>query len=557
MPVRTTNTKAALLYTEFMGAEISKVLNGFAYDEKYLKGMWNTITLDEELDLFRRCSIELDDENASFWMGAFSFYLGSLGVMEPILKYAGSPQGVVKLTANLSKFFNDEISYKANLLSNQMATVTCEYKEGINPSIDELGNKFTKGLYSGIPSIWNSKVIEQFFIQTKSGIVDKRPKRILQLPGLIDVNEIQEANLENLTAIYQLTIPEIALPRQWGRKIGSFFQYIISGTKLIEKQDSELMQKHNELKVAYADLEDYAKNLENKVEERTAKLKETQAKLLEAEKRTLEHRITGGFAHEMRNALTGAQLEFKNAVNYQGKGKSSSQVLKEVATTLLKKITVIHDKYNIPQETIASDFIPELKTIAAISDQLANTISGVSRDIDRGLTITSQIRDYAKMSEMKKGETTVDIVKLLKDYQSQYKHEFEKYGIAYSVKGLDQIIVKADETHLHSIFSNLILNAKDALSEAIIENAEINVKVEKIDNKQIKISVSDNGPGIPEENLKEIFEPFFSTKPTTGTGLGLGIVKKFVELYKGEIEVESEVGIGTTFIVTLPKKIDG
>jgi len=65
-----------------------------------------------------------------------------------------------------------------------------------------------------------------------------------------------------------------------------------------------------------------------------------------------------------------------------------------------------------------------------------------------------------------------------------------------------------------------------------------------------------NGVKIPGRHLSEIFEPFFSTKPTTGTGLGLGVVKRLVKLYGGTIEVESEVGEGARFVVTLPYHIE-
>jgi hypothetical protein len=228
MPVRTTNTKAALVYTEFMGGNLNNVLKGFPYDEQFLKGMWNNVSLDEELELFNRCQEELEDENASFWMGVFSFYLGSLGALEPLVKFVGSPYGVVKLTANLSKYFNDEITYNANLLSKSSAIVTCEYNNNIDPSDDILGCNFTKGIYSGIPSIWNPELIEQFFIKTRSGIIDKKPKRIINLPGLIEVNEIQHASLKDPTCIYELSIPELILPRQLGRKFTGFFQYIFS-----------------------------------------------------------------------------------------------------------------------------------------------------------------------------------------------------------------------------------------------------------------------------------------------------------------------------------------
>ena len=60
-----------------------------------------------------------------------------------------------------------------------------------------------------------------------------------------------------------------------------------------------------------------------------------------------------------------------------------------------------------------------------------------------------------------------------------------------------------------------------------------------------------NGPGIPKEQLTEIFEPFYSTKPTSGTGLGLGIVKRLVQVYGGQIEVESGMEEGTIFTITL------
>jgi len=66
------------------------------------------------------------------------------------------------------------------------------------------------------------------------------------------------------------------------------------------------------------------------------------------------------------------------------------------------------------------------------------------------------------------------------------------------------------------------------------------------------VKVQDFGPGIPADHANEIFDPFFSTKPTSGTGLGLGIVKRLVQLYEGQIVVESKEGEGTTFTITLP-----
>jgi len=306
---------------------------------------------------------------------------------------------------------------------------------------------------------------------------------------------------------------------------------------------------------ALEQLQKYATNLEGMVEQRTRELRETQTQLIEVEKRTLEHRITGGFAHEMRNALAGAQLECKTTLNYKDQGKPSAEILKDSATSLLKNISLIHEKYSVPREEIATLVLPELKTIAEIGDHLSGVHSGVSSDLNRGLSITTQIRDYARMSEMKPGDQSIEVVQMLLGFGDRYRQDFGRIGITYSVEGIENAVVKADETHINSIFSNLILNAKDALEEQGAEGKAISVRVQRVDEveaSRLKIAVEDNGPGIPEENLNEVFEPFFSTKPTSGTGLGLGIVKRLVQLYGGEIEVESEVGEGTRFSVTLP-----
>ncbi len=304
-------------------------------------------------------------------------------------------------------------------------------------------------------------------------------------------------------------------------------------------------------------LNDLVIRQEGIIEQRTDELRKAQARLIDTEKRTLEHRITGGFAHEMRNALAGAQLEFKATLNYKNRGKSYTQILKDSATGLLKNISLMHEKYEIPREEIATLFLPELKTIAEIAEHLAGVHAGVSSDLNRGLSITTQIRDYARMSEFKPGDETVDIIPLLKSYHDRYSQDFERIGIAYKVEGPATAAVKADETHLNSIFSNLILNAKDALEEIDTDPdwpKEIKVTVERRDNETEKffvITVADNGPGIPEESLSDIFEPFLSTKPTTGAGLGLGVVKRLVQLYGGTIEVESKMEEGTKFTVTL------
>ena len=100
---------------------------------------------------------------------------------------------------------------------------------------------------------------------------------------------------------------------------------------------------------------------------------------------------------------------------------------------------------------------------------------------------------------------------------------------------------------------NIISNAADALFETNIKSKQITIKTSLDDSKLVCISVKDNGNGIPTEIKERIFNPFFTTKPVgKGTGLGLSISYQIIEKHRGIIDVISELGKGTEFIIKIP-----
>ena len=105
-----------------------------------------------------------------------------------------------------------------------------------------------------------------------------------------------------------------------------------------------------------------------------------------------------------------------------------------------------------------------------------------------------------------------------------------------------------DEDRIRRVLINLIQNAVQADPGA----NPVKVKAEKLDNK-VRISVSDQGCGIPEENLSKIFEPHFSSKKE-GMGLGLAITRLIIEEHEGTIQVRSKVNEGSEFVIELPIK---
>lgn len=114
-----------------------------------------------------------------------------------------------------------------------------------------------------------------------------------------------------------------------------------------------------------------------------------------------------------------------------------------------------------------------------------------------------------------------------------------------------QVMIEMDKLYLSRIVTNLVTNALQAQDDE--REPIVNVDVEQL-QKRVTIKVEDNGIGIPEEKLETIFEPNFTSK-NSGMGLGLTMVRKMVEDYKGEISVTSEVGKGSKFTISLPTQV--
>jgi len=119
-----------------------------------------------------------------------------------------------------------------------------------------------------------------------------------------------------------------------------------------------------------------------------------------------------------------------------------------------------------------------------------------------------------------------------------------KYQLVTDFKEIPR--VDADPHHLRRVFLNIIKNAIQAMPKG----GTLTISAKKL-NEHVELEFSDTGIGIPEENMKKLFTPLFTTK-SKGIGLGLSICKDLVEAHNGQIEVKSEVGKGTTFTIKLP-----
>jgi signal transduction histidine kinase len=292
------------------------------------------------------------------------------------------------------------------------------------------------------------------------------------------------------------------------------------------------------------------------VDQRTVELKQEQQNVLKLEKDVTEQQMAGGFAHEMRNALAGSKLILDQALALDGPEPHVSLNLANCRN--LKEIYLgLKDK--LPDDD-TQVVLGKMQTIFANEERLDEVMQLVRKATSRGLNITQQIMDYSKMGQQQPGQESVDLHNLIISIVSESREEFSSQGVVVEYKSEPQLLTLiGDETHFYSIIKNIALNARDALIDPSLKDRK-DRRIEitaALEGSTCSVVIADNGIGIPPENLPQVFEPFFSTKPATGTGLGLGMVKKMVSLYNGSIDVRSKVGQGTSVTISLPVSQQG
>jgi C4-dicarboxylate-specific signal transduction histidine kinase/ActR/RegA family two-component response regulator len=171
---------------------------------------------------------------------------------------------------------------------------------------------------------------------------------------------------------------------------------------------------------------------------------------------------------------------------------------------------------------------------------------------DRVRQIVADLKLFSRPDDESEKPTTIQLNSVLERSISMSAHEIRhRAELVRDFKATSPVL--ANESKLGQVFLNLLVNAAQAISEGEASRNQVRVRTADLDAETVVVEVSDTGSGISAEHMKRIFEPFFTTKPVgQGTGLGLAICHAILREMGGSIEVESEVGKGSTFRVKLP-----
>jgi two-component system NtrC family sensor kinase len=207
---------------------------------------------------------------------------------------------------------------------------------------------------------------------------------------------------------------------------------------------------------------------------------------------------------------------------------------------------VAHDINNPLSAIIANTQL--LQRDLPSDDERQESLELIAKAGDRALRVVRNLLDFARQDRYEFAAT--DLNSSLQSALDLIEHQLLTHSIMLQCSfAADLPLIQASHDHLQSVWLNLLLNARDAFAG---EGGEIRITTSR-QGDEVRVAVVDTGMGIPPERLNRIFEPFYTTKQAgQGTGLGLSLCQRIVKQHSGQIQVDSQVGHGTTFTVSLP-----
>lgn len=333
------------------------------------------------------------------------------------------------------------------------------------------------------------------------------------------------------------------LEKLWRKHVGSgevpaeWLGFLEAVGANITQADADLKFSSHTLDVMSAELSERNQVLEQERDEQKAlvkRLEEAHNQLLQSEKMASIGQLAAGVAHEINNPI--------------GYVSSNLQSLGAYVADLFLVIDAAAAQEMAPAGREAFTAVCQKVDLDYLREDLTAMLAESREGIDRVRHIVQDLKDFSHTDEtsfawadLHRGiDSTLNIVGNELKYRAEVIRD---YG--------DIPQVECVVSQLNQVFMNLLVNAAQAMPGD--KRGQIKIQTRRDGDAHVLIEISDDGSGIPTENLKRIFDPFFTTKPVgKGTGLGLSLSYGIIEKHHGNISLTSTLGVGTCFRIKLP-----
>jgi len=347
-------------------------------------------------------------------------------------------------------------------------------------------------------------------------------EEILPLDTVINGYEVEHDFLDIGRKIILLNARQI-----FRREVGSHIILLAMEDITERKQTEAVLQQHQ------IQLQILNEHLEKRITEEVAKNREKDILLLHTDKMSSIGQLAAGVAHEINNPI--AFID------------SNLVTLKRYAESLSKFFRHLESLDEIDSSEVLQSLRRALENLGIIyiMEDINPLIAESSEGAHRVKQIVKDLKNFARTDDT--GFEWADLNDNVKSTVNLVRNEI-KYASELHLQLGEIPLISCSRHQISQVILNLLVNA----SHSIKKQGAITVATRQVDDS-VWLSVKDNGCGMSEEVRKRIFEPFYTTKELgKGTGLGLSISYSIIQKHHGEILVESEPGIGTTFTVILP-----
>ncbi len=307
----------------------------------------------------------------------------------------------------------------------------------------------------------------------------------------------------------------------------------------ISRQVEVLSEQAREIELSNSQLEEQKMWLENTLHQ----LRTAQVQLVQSEKMSSLGILTAGIAHEINNPVNYVSA----SVRALRRDMQEASALIEQYKELVEQVRTLSNDVTLQEKFQRIDQYYQERDIDFTINEINTLIKNIENGTSRITEIVQGLRTFARLdnSDWKQADLIEGLEATLVILHSKLKHTITVVRIFDEIPHVECL-----PGEINQVFMNILSNAIQAIEESGTITIAVKHSIDKV-----HIEISDTGIGMTEEVRQHIFEPFFTTKDIgSGTGLGLSIVIGIILKHNGFIEVESKVGVGTTFYITLPIK---